>query len=114
MLGVVFLFSHFSPIKIIVFNSNFLYRFKISTSWFQISKDVSPPIVFVNSGGLKMPNWQRSGLNYARFEEFIHNVESVTRTIYAWKIILQNTIVPNYIEETNRSYEFCTTQIFTL
>ena len=39
-----------------------------------------------------------SGLNYARFEEVIHNAESVTRIFYAWRIILHNKLVPNGIE----------------
>ena len=46
----------------------------------------------------KMPIWLCSGLNYARFEEFIHNAESVTRIIYAWRVIPHNKIVPKWIE----------------
>ena len=53
---------------------------KILTSWVQIIKDVLPPIVFRKVLGVwKLPNWQCSGLNYARFEEFIHNAERLTR-----------------------------------
>ena len=39
-------------------------------------------------------NFSYSGLNYARFEKFIHNAERVTRIIYARPIITLNKIVP--------------------
>ena len=31
-------------------------------------------------------------------KDFVHIVESVTRTIYAWRIISHNKIVPNWNE----------------
>ena len=40
-----------------------------------------------------MPNWPCSGLNYARFEEFIHINDSVTRIIYAWRITPYNKML---------------------
>ena len=43
-----------------------------------------------------MSLWEQN-LN-ARFEEFIHNAESVAQIIYAWQIIPINKIVPNWIE----------------
>ena len=46
----------------------------------------------------KMPIWLCSGLNYSRFEEFIHNAESVTQIIYAWWVIPHNKIVPKCIQ----------------
>ena len=33
-----------------------------------------------------------------RFEEFIHNADSVTQINCAWRIITLNKIVPNWIE----------------
>ena len=49
-------------------------------------------------GVWKLPNFPYSGLKYARFEEFIHNPESVTRFVFAWRTIPLNKIVPNWIE----------------
>ena len=46
MNGVVFLFSQFSPIEIIIFNKHFYTPLKILTSWFQMKKDISPVFVF--------------------------------------------------------------------
>ena len=42
-----------------------------------------------------MPFWLGSGLIYARFEDFIHNAETVTRNINACPNIPLNKIVPN-------------------
>ena len=42
-----------------------------------------------------MRNKPHSGLNYARIEEFIHIAESVTRIIYAWRIISLKKTAPN-------------------
>ena len=42
-----------------------------------------------------MPNLACSGLNYARFEESIHNDESVTRIIHALRISPHHKIVTN-------------------
>ena len=33
-----------------------------------------------------------------RFEEFIHNVESVTHIFYAWRNIPHHKIIPNYLK----------------
>ena len=93
-----FLFSQFSPIEIIVFNKNFYTPLNISFSWVQIWKNILPLIIFYKVLWVaKMPNWPCSGLNYARFEEFI-NSEIVTWIINAWRTISLNKIVPNWIE----------------
>ena len=42
-----------------------------------------------------MTNWSCSGLCYARFEEFIHNVETEMRIVYAWPFSPHNKLVPN-------------------
>ena len=88
MLDRFFLFSQFLPIEIKVFNKNFLYPIE----------DIDFPSSNVKSFFFKVlgvSNWQCSGLNYARFEEFVHNAERITRIIYAWRLILHNKIVPN-------------------
>ena len=55
-------------------------------------------IFFKALGVWKLPNWPFSGLNYARFEEFIDNAESKNWIIYAWRIIPLKKIVPSWIE----------------
>ena len=55
-------------------------------------------------GVWKLSIWPCSGLIYVRFEHFIHNVESVTQIIYAWRLP-HNKIFPNWIKAiANRSY----------
>ena len=95
-----FLFSQFSPIEIIVFDKVFLYPIIEDTDFLSSDvKDILPANIFCKVLGIwKLSNWPSSGLNYARFEEFIHIAESVTQIIYAWRIIPHNKIVPNWIE----------------
>ena len=99
MLGVVFLFSQFLPIEIIVFDKVFLYPiedfdFLSSNSKIYLTSEYFCKVFWV----WKLSNWPCSGLNYARSEEFLHIADSVTRNIYAWQIIPHNKIVPNWIE----------------
>ena len=77
---MVFLFGQFSSIEIKVFDEKCLYP--IEDIDFLILEDILPPIIFCKVLGVwKLPNWPCSGLNYARFEEFIHIAEKVTRII---------------------------------
>ena len=78
----------------VVFRQNFLYTIKdisFLSSYFKRHFNLS-------FGVWKLPKLPCSGLNYARFEEFIHNAESVTQIISAWRIIPHDKIVPNWIE----------------
>ena len=50
-------------------------------------------------GILKLPIWScPAGLIYVQFKDFIHITENVARTIYVWRVIPQNKLVPNWIE----------------
>ena len=94
MLGVVF--CRFSAIEIIVFNKKKVYAsLKISTPQNQILKKFNNNPLMQSFGSLKLPIWLCCGLFYALFENFIHNIESVTRFIYAWQKIPHYKIVPN-------------------
>ena len=45
-------------------------------------KDILPTIIFCKILGIwKLPYWACSGPNYARFEEFIPNAESVKKLL---------------------------------
>ena len=58
-----------------------------------------PSIDFCEVLGVsKFPIWPPSRLIDVHFEDFILTAESVTRIIYAWRIITNNKIVPNEIE----------------
>ena len=80
MLGVVFYSVIFLPIELIVFNKSFFiphWRYRVLNSNL---KRYFTSIIFCKVLGVwKLPNWPRSGLNYAHFEKFVHNAESVTR-----------------------------------
>ena len=94
-----FSFSQFSPVKIIILNKKFLYLiedidFLSSNVKRYFTSDSFCKVLEV----WKLPNLPYSGLNYERFEVFVHNAESVTQIIYAWRIIPHNKIVPNWIE----------------
>ena len=91
----------FSPIEIKISNKYFLYPIEVIDFVSSIVKRCfTSNYFFQSSGGWKLPNLSCSGLNYARFEEFIHNAESLTRIIYALRIIPHNKIVPKWIEAT--------------
>ena len=98
MLAVFFFIQSFSPIEIIIFNKYFLYPIEVIDFASSIVKRYfTSDYFFQSSGGLKIAK-SCSGLNYARFEEFIHNAESVTRIIYALRIVPDNKIVPKLME----------------
>ena len=96
MLGV-FLFSQFLAIKTIDFSKQCCYPHEdIDYLKSNLKRYITYKHFLPSSGFLKkMPIWKYAGLSYARFEDFVHNAESVTRTKYAWRIIAHNTIDPN-------------------
>ena len=62
-------------------------------------KYILPPIIFCKVPWVwKLPIWLSSSLIYALFEDFIQNVENITRIIYAWETFPHNKILPNLIE----------------
>ena len=84
-------------------NNSFLPNFSIPywryrLSGFKFKKIFYPQFFWKVLGVWKLPNWPYSGLNYGRFEDFIHIFVSVTQIIYTWKIIPLSKIVPNWIE----------------
>ena len=96
MLGVVFLFRQFLLIEIIVFAKKILYPIEdIEFLSSNVKRYFTWRLFFVKFWGFE--NCQigpSSGPNYASFEEFFHIAESVTRSIYAWRIIQLSKVVP--------------------
>ena len=48
-----------------------------------------------NVQSLNIANLAIPGLICGRFEDLVHNAESITQNIYAWQIIPHNKIAPN-------------------
>ena len=104
-LGVLFLLIQFSVIKKTGSNKKVFmphWRFRLQ---FKFKTYIKFKTYFLQSffcktlGVWKLPIWPCSGQIYAHIKGFIHNPESVTRTIYAWqKKSLTNKIFPKWIE----------------
>ena len=102
-LRVVFLFSQFSPIKTTIFDKIFLYPID-DINFLSSDEKSSPPIIFwIALGVFKLPISRSSGLYFARFEEFLHIADGVTRIIYAWQIIQHNKMFQNELRLVNQT-----------
>ena len=96
MLGVVFFIQSIFTDPNNNFHQKFLFSIEdIDFLSSNAKKIFHLQLFFVKFWGLEnCQNFYVPGLNYARFKEFIHNAESVTRIIYAWRIIPHKKIVP--------------------
>ena len=95
MLGVVFIIQPIFADRNNSFRQKwFILHLRYWLFEFKCRKIFYLQVFFVKFWGFK--NCQNGYvLNYARFEEFIHIADSVTRIIYAWQVIPHNKVVPN-------------------